>query len=465
MRGKGFSFESYNPSEWTEARILTRVNGLNTEWDRIKLGLPVGDNEYGYPIGTFGYVYRRWMKDRILIIQANPKKKLPDPGSDHWVRAWKYIEPRFALRKPDSVTLEDCLALKAEADAVSPYESHMVMKIWRGIWRRAAIYGFCGMDKNPASLFPNEMPHGRRQIWRYDEVVRLVKRAIRMRYYGLACAMATAWDTQFQPGDVVNLTPIMLCSSPGLGVWFDTSRAKTGRDAVGTLSSRTARLLRWYLREIGADLANNLSIFRTPVVYENTAPMPAVGASIPALIREVLAEGPLDRAAVLRAVTELWQARRINKSLNRQAIDSALFVMKKPNGYIIQGDNGRYSLTAKQPQLLRKAKCSLDPYTREQLGKHFVEVREAEFGPDEKRQLRDMRRSGTVEAMAGGASDEVVGEKMANNFASDRMLKTTYNPTHVVKVRKADQAREIGRQRLKDGQGRVVSGPAALGLE
>jgi hypothetical protein len=42
------------------------------------------------------------------------------------------------------------------------------------------------------------------------------------------------------------------------------------------------------------------------------------------------------------------------------------------------------------------------PYTKDKLGRDFREVRSAVFGPDERRQIQDMRRSGTVEAFAGG---------------------------------------------------------------
>jgi hypothetical protein len=53
------------------------------------------------------------------------------------------------------------------------------------------------------------------------------------------------------------------------------------------------------------------------------------------------------------------------------------------------------------------------PYARGRLTADFSEVRKLAFGPNEKRQLRDMRRSGTVEAFAGGARPEQVSEKMA----------------------------------------------------
>lgn len=43
------------------------------------------------------------------------------------------------------------------------------------------------------------------------------------------------------------------------------------------------------------------------------------------------------------------------------------------------------------------------PYRKNSLAEHFRQIRKKLFGPNEKRQLRDMRRSGTFEARAGGA--------------------------------------------------------------
>jgi hypothetical protein len=58
------------------------------------------------------------------------------------------------------------------------------------------------------------------------------------------------------------------------------------------------------------------------------------------------------------------------------------------------------------------------PYSKNKLGFDFRIVRVAEFGASETRQLADMRRSGTVEATAGGASAQAISKKMANISAA-----------------------------------------------
>lgn len=91
------------------------------------------------------------------------------------------------------------------------------------------------------------------------------------------------------------------------------------------------------------------------------------------------------------------------------------------------------------------------PYTKNQLAKDFRVVREAEFGEYEDRKLSDMRRSGTVEATAGGASASAVSTKMANTLAASTRLQKTYNPVNLVTVREVDAIRIEGRAKLRAG--------------
>lgn len=87
------------------------------------------------------------------------------------------------------------------------------------------------------------------------------------------------------------------------------------------------------------------------------------------------------------------------------------------------------------------------PYSKDQLGKDFRKVREAAFGLGETRTLADFRRSGTIEALRGGASLSVVGQKAANDMGSNPSLGRTYAPVDLGTVRAADEARRKGRKR------------------
>src|SRR6266852_4211668 len=89
------------------------------------------------------------------------------------------------------------------------------------------------------------------------------------------------------------------------------------------------------------------------------------------------------------------------------------------------------------------------PYTKDKAGYHFRLVRASLFGPEEKRQLADMRRSGAVEADAGGTTSDDLSNKMANTISASNRLRKTYTPVNVVSVRRVDEARKRGRKAMR----------------
>ena len=68
------------------------------------------------------------------------------------------------------------------------------------------------------------------------------------------------------------------------------------------------------------------------------------------------------------------------------------------------------------------------------------------FGAGETRTLADFRRSGTIEAVRGGAADGQIAAKMANRFDASSALRKTYAPVDIAAVRAADEARKRGRK-------------------
>lgn len=67
----------------------------------------------------------------------------------------------------------------------------------------------------------------------------------------------------------------------------------------------------------------------------------------------------------------------------------------------------------------------------------------------------DMRRTGAVEANAGGASVESIAAKMGNSIDQNKTLQKTYMPVNTVAARAADDARKIGRRNLTSEQNEV----------
>jgi hypothetical protein len=80
-------------------------------------------------------------------------------------------------------------------------------------------------------------------------------------------------------------------------------------------------------------------------------------------------------------------------------------------------------------------------YSKDTLGDDFRDVREIVF-PSETRRLMDMRRTGNVEAVVGGAQPTHLAAKLANTLSQSNSIFDTYTPVQLAAVRKADLARD-----------------------
>lgn len=89
-----------------------------------------------------------------------------------------------------------------------------------------------------------------------------MKAAWRRKYHGLACVIAIAYDAQSAPVDSRSLR-LQDSRDDGLKLWFEIDRAKTGRDALATLSRRTQALIRAYVATLPDNLVPAARIFMT----------------------------------------------------------------------------------------------------------------------------------------------------------------------------------------------------------
>ena len=90
------------------------------------------------------------------------------------------------------------------------------------------------------------------------------------------------------------------------------------------------------------------------------------------------------------------------------------------------------------------------PYSTSKMDRDFREVRGTDLGPDEERQLADMRRSGAVEGDAGGTRSPINLTRWPTPVAASSKLRKTYNPVNVPSVRQFDEARERGREAMQE---------------
>jgi hypothetical protein len=362
MRAAGFGRVRLGPGLLVDGRNVpspadvARAAELNQQWDRHRRGLPPLTPRLGYPPGSIGEGYHRAMQLR--------EKERAEKGivwttehrsRDDWPRAWRRLEPLLGDCDPKTVTPEMMLELRSDtAEQVSESEAHRLIKVWRALWQKMAVLGYCDRNRDPSHMFTNPAPQPRQDVWTEGEAVRLVKCAWRTGYRGLAACLAIAWDSQLSPVDARSLKATQLRRDP-VGSWFEVARAKTGRAAKATVSARAERVLRAYMGAMGVDLV-----------------------------------GPIFR----------------NRS-------------------------GR-------------------PYTKDTLSDDFRAVRAILFGTGETRQMSDFRRSGATEALAGNVPPATLSSKMANSLSSSNRLHKTYGPVQLASVRDADEARKVGRAKLRE---------------
>lgn len=226
-----------------------------------KLSVEATEELTVYPEGSIGAGFRRYRK-------SLPWREKAERTRENWWRGWKRIKPVFGDVDPATVEpehIEDWYAgiLKDH----SLHEAWLAIKIWRALWKPLASYGLCVKDADPSSNIRNTAPKGRTATFSEGEAVRRIKRAIRMGYPGLACIMATAWDTQFSPVDCRTLAPEHRGEDDD-GAFFLKYREKTkGADpaaieAVGTLSKRSERLIETYLAWLPAEILPGAPLFR-----------------------------------------------------------------------------------------------------------------------------------------------------------------------------------------------------------
>ena len=322
----------------------------NERWQRTRTGREPPP-KHVYPRGSLGEAFERFRRSETWAAKA-PRTR------EDWERGWRYIKPTFGDVAPAIVTFEHADAWYHRLKEIaSVNEAFRAMKIWRALWQVAAAMHYCDPDHDPTFGIRRETPKGRSATWSEGEVVRLAKEAWRRDFKGLACIVAVAYDTSLSPVDA-RRRAIEQSRTDGHRVWVEVGRAKTGREALGTLSARSAALARAYLAALPADLLPAAPIFR-----------------------------------------------------NRSGT----------------------------------------PYTKNSLAEDFRTIRSLVF-PGDGRKLMDMRRSGAVEALAGGADTGALSAKMANTIADSKALQRTYLPVDKAAVALADEARRRGRRRIRENK-------------
>ena len=272
MRAVGFRIINLSPGvlinnrRYPAANDIARALELNAAWDRHRRGLPDSpacSAIQRFPRGSVGAGFLR----AVALREAERKSRGLDwtaeqHSRDDWPRAWRWIEPLFGDCDPQSISAEQVLDLRLLVAAkVSESEAHRVIKVWRALWKKLAVLGFCDAARDPSLMFANSAPAPRQDVWSEGEAVRIIKSAWRKGFRGLGTLLAVAWDSQLSPVDARSLRAHDMRRDP-VGVWFDVARAKTGRAALATLSKRAAYLVDAYLSQLAAKPVGAATVFR-----------------------------------------------------------------------------------------------------------------------------------------------------------------------------------------------------------
>ena len=183
---------------------------------------------------------------------------------EDWERGWNHIAPIFGDLAPRTVTLEHIDAWYHALKVMkSVAEAHRAMKIWRALWQVAAAMHYCSADQDPSFGIRRETPKGRVGDLGGG-------RGRQAREGGLAAEVPRLWPASSRSPTTRNSrrstrARLRLEDSrdDGLKLWFEIDRAKTGRDALATLSRRTQALIRAYVATLPDNLPPTAPIFMT----------------------------------------------------------------------------------------------------------------------------------------------------------------------------------------------------------
>lgn len=255
LKKVGFKYQSFGKELKLEDVLL--VERLNEEWKSIAAGLvdrrktnaveARAAERLGYPEGSVGWVYNRFMKTRREAREANGLP-LPKKNQDFFARGWESETgqriSRFAYWDFKEITDREELDLYKELLLKYKREAQRVTTAFRILRRYAASLGFAQAMPEGFVAFEMKGFVPRSAYWLADEIDKLIEGALKKGMPRLACLLSLAWDSKFSPTDVRNLTLRQIRPDPVSGrPYLDIARRKTGKQGVGFLTDRSVDLV------------------------------------------------------------------------------------------------------------------------------------------------------------------------------------------------------------------------------
>jgi hypothetical protein len=373
----------------------TRARKLNEAWDQVRRGAaspPARTTLKSYPEGSVGHGYQRAMElrkaDRLakgIVWTLRQEKR------DSWPRAWKRLEPLFGDCDPKTIMPEHFLRI----DPVTGKATGLVAEIESAVSRTER--------------------HMTIKVWRA-----LWKRMQAMHGY---CDGFNDPSLAF-----ANSAP-----DPRQEIWLRREVLKLVQVAW-----------RNGFYGLAACMAVAWDSMLSPVDARTLTPGQANYDGFGLLF--MVARAKTGKAAA--ATLSRWSQAILRTYLDRIGVEmldtTQLFWTRGGRPVSRKGQTGQWGGDHGGGRHITPR-----PYTERRLQQDFATVRALAFGEHEQRQLADMRRSGAVEGDAGGGSVTDQSNKMANTVSASNRLRKTYNPTNVPSVRRFDEARVVGAQKLE----------------
>jgi hypothetical protein len=188
------------------------------------------------------------------------------------------------------------------------------------------------------------------------------------------------------------------------------------------------------------------------------ATAPRLGARRPGLKAKLCGSISAPTATVTMSPGDVRALRA--SQLVRNAVGAVFFTARGKTGTPIGGALSDRALSALEAYIARLGaelhgeayifrNRSGAPYSSDTLGDDFRDIRARVFGARDKRTLADFRRSGAVEAIAGGAKAEELAHAMGNTLSASNALFATYVPVNQATLRTVLEARRRGRSKLR----------------
>ena len=245
-------------AQWNKRWQAVRNGDSPPLVDVSELSADDAESARRYPPGSVGAAFQVYIRTPEWAARALSAR------SKVWWPAWFRIRDMWGDVAPDTIAFEMMSKWRAALEKKHGRGvAHKTLRVWRTFWK--IMLGMkVARTTDPSTGIRNRAPAPRWQRWSEGEVVRLVKTAWRRGHHGMACIIAVAWDTQFSPVDVRTLAHRHRTVHAGRMV-FDRQadgRTKTGRAAIGTVSTRTERLVLAYLEKLAVDMHPDALLFR-----------------------------------------------------------------------------------------------------------------------------------------------------------------------------------------------------------